>query len=365
MNEDASATSENGPLAGKLIVLGVTGSIAAYKAPELLRRLQKVGADVHVTLTKGGEQFVKAMTLRTLSGHPVVADMFAEPAEWEVMHVALAQRADAMLVAPASANAIAKLAHGTADEFLYTLALATRAPLLIAPAMNDRMYDHPATQANLEVLRARGAIVIEPEAGWLACRQEGRGRLADLDCLVAAVGQAVSGGDLKGLRVLITAGPTREPLDPVRFLSNRSSGKMGYALAVVAVRHGAKVSLVSGPSALADPAGCEVVQVETAQEMLEAVLARGVEQDIIIGAAAPADYTPAEAAKQKLKRTKTELTVTLEATTDIIAACGQRKRVGTIGRGLRRGDARPARQRSPEARREARRYDCGERRFRR
>ncbi len=201
-------------------------------------------------------------------------------------------------------------------------------PLLIAPAMNDRMYDHPATQANLDLLRARGAIVLEPEAGWLACRQEGRGRLTDLDCLVAAVAQAVSGGELKGLRVLVTAGPTREPLDPVRFLSNRSSGKMGYALAAVAARRGAQVTLISGPTSLTPPTNCEVVRVQTAQEMLEAVLARGAEQDVIIGAAAPADYSPAEAAKQKLKRTKDELTVTLKATTDIIAECGRCKRQG-------------------------------------
>lgn len=326
MKKSDSTDSEHGPLVGKVIVLGVTGSIAAYKAADLVRRLTTLGAEVHVTLTRGGEQFVTAVTLRTLSGNPVVTDMFADPANWDVMHVALAQRAEAVVVAPASANAIAKLAGGLADEFLYTLVLATRASLLVAPAMNDRMYEHPATQANLARLRERGATIIEPETGWLACRSEGRGRLAETECIVEAVQRALSGGDLAGVRVLITAGPTREPLDPVRFISNRSSGKMGYALAAAAVRRGAKVTVVSGPTALAAPAGCEMVAVETAAEMLEAVLARLPESDVIVGSAAVADYTPAARASEKGKRAAGPVRVELTPTTDIVAECGRRKR---------------------------------------
>ncbi len=210
------------PLAGRTIVLGVTGSIAAYKAAEIVRRLTELGADVHVTATRGGLQFVTAVTLRTLSANPVITDMFEDPSEWDVQHISLASRADAVLIAPASANAIAKLAHGIADEFLYTLALATRGPLLIAPAMNTRMYEHPATQANLELLRSRGAHIIDPEAGWLACREVGRGRLADPECLVAAVVELLAKGDLAGLRVLVTAGPTRERQDGL--LARRGRG---------------------------------------------------------------------------------------------------------------------------------------------
>jgi len=313
------------PLAGRTIVLGVTGSIAAYKAAEIVRRLTELGADVHVTATRGGLQFVTAVTLRTLSANPVITDMFEDPTEWDVKHLSLAQRADAVLVAPASANAIAKLAHGIADEFLYALALAARGPLLLAPAMNTRMYEHPATQANLDLLRARGVHVIDPEAGWLACREVGRGRLADPEALAAAVVELLAKGDLTGLRLLVTAGPTREPLDPVRFLSNRSSGKMGHALAAAAARRGAEVTLVSGPTALPDPLGCQVVRVETAQEMLRAVLAHFPASDVVIGAAAPADHTSAAPAKTKLRRAQTALTVELQPTTDIIAECGRHK----------------------------------------
>jgi phosphopantothenoylcysteine decarboxylase/phosphopantothenate--cysteine ligase len=313
------------PLAGRTVVLGVTGSIAAYKAPEIIRRLTELGADVHVTVTRAGLQFVTAVTLRTLSANPVTTDMFEDPAEWDVRHVSLAQRADAVLIAPASANAIAKLAHGLADEFLYALALAARGPLLVAPAMNTRMYEHPATQANLETLRARGAHLIDPEAGWLACREVGRGRLADPECLAAAVVDLLANEDLKGVRLLVTAGPTREPLDPVRFLSNRSSGKMGYALAAAAASRGAEVTLISGPAALPDPPGCRVVRVETAGEMLDAVLTRSPTSDVVIGAAAPVDYA-ATPATTKLKRTGAALTVELQPTTDIIAECGRRKR---------------------------------------
>lgn len=322
-------------LAGRTVVLGVTGSIAAYKAADIVRRLTDLGAEVHATITRGGLQFVTPVTLRTLTGNPVTTDMFAEPEEWSVRHVSLAQRASAVVVAPASANAVAKLALGLADEFIYTVALASRAPLLVAPAMNDQMYCHPATQENLERLRARGAVIIEPEEGWLACGTIGRGRLADPDEIVGAVVAAIEESalrgprdDFRGRRVLVTAGPTREPVDPVRFLSNRSSGKMGYALAAAAARRGAQVTVISGPVTLPPPPGCDLIRVETAAEMQEAVLARCAESDVVIGAAAVADYTPAAPADGKLKRGKSPVRLELQPTTDIIAECGRRKRTG-------------------------------------
>jgi phosphopantothenoylcysteine decarboxylase/phosphopantothenate--cysteine ligase len=256
--------------------------------------------------------------------------MFEEPQEWEIKHVSLAQRASAVVVAPASANAIAKLALGIADEFVYTVALASKAPLIIAPAMNTSMYEHPATQENLQTLRARGAIIVEPEVGELASGGVGRGRLAKPEAIVAAVVEAVTKGDLQGLRLLVTAGPTREPLDPVRFISNRSSGKMGYALAAAAARRGAQVTLVSGPTALAEPEGCVVIRVNTAEEMREAVAGRFEECDVLIAAAAVADYTPAQMNAGKLKRSKGAITVQLTPTADILAECGDRKRPGQI-----------------------------------
>jgi phosphopantothenoylcysteine decarboxylase/phosphopantothenate--cysteine ligase len=324
-------------LLGRTVVLGVTGSIAAYKAADIVRRLTELGAEVHATITRGGLQFVTPVTLRTLSGNPVTTDMFAEPEEWSVKHVSLAQRASAVLVAPASANAVAKLALGLADEFVYTLALASRAPLLVAPAMNDQMYGHPAMQENVARLRARGAVIIEPEEGWLACGTIGRGRLASPDQIVAAVVAAIEGNagqgtrdDFRGRRVLVTAGPTREPIDPVRFVSNRSSGKMGYALAAAAARRGAQVTVVSGPVALPPPPGCDLVRVETAAEMQEAVRTRWAGSEVVIGAAAVADYTPAAPADAKMKRARSAVTVKLKPTEDIIAECGRAKRPGQM-----------------------------------
>jgi len=318
------------PLAGRTVLLGITGSIAAYKGVEVGRRLMALGAGVHATLTRGGAQFITPLTLRTLTRNPVTVDMFEEPQEWEIKHVSLAQRASAVVVAPASANAIAKLALGIADEFVYTVALASKAPLIIAPAMNTSMYEHPATQENLQTLRARGAIIVEPEVGELASGGVGRGRLAKPEAIVAAVVEAVTKGDLQGLRLLVTAGPTREPLDPVRFMSNRSSGKMGYALAAAAARRGAQVTLVSGPTALAEPEGCVVIRVNTAEEMREAVAGRFEECDVLIAAAAVADYTPAQMNASKLKRSKGAITVQLTRTADILAECGDRKRPGQV-----------------------------------
>ena len=324
-------------LAGSTIVLGVTGSIAAYKAADIVRRLTDLGAEVHVALTRGGAQVITPATLRTLSGNPVISEMFEDPGEWSVRHVSLAERAAVVLVAPASANAIAKLAHGIADEFIYTTALASRAPLLIAPAMNDRMYTHPAVRENLARLRARGAVIIEPACGWLACGRIGQGRLADTADIVTAMLEATAQrpascatADLLGRRLLVTAGPTREAVDCVRYLSNRSSGKMGYALAAAAARRGAQVTLVSGPVAQPAPPGCGVVSVESAAEMQEAVLSRWPEHDVVIGAAAVADYTPVAPAAGKLKRKHERLTLELRATADIIAECGRRKRPGQL-----------------------------------
>ncbi len=315
-------------LSGKTIVVGITGSIAAYKGVEVARRLMDLGADVHATLTRAGEKFITPLTLRTLTGNQVTCDMFDEPQEWEVRHVSLAERAAAVLVAPATADAIAKLALGIADEFIYTVALATRAPLLVAPAMSDKMYRHPMVQENLARLRARGAHVIEPEVGRLASGAIGVGRLAEPEAIAAAVAGLICGGDLEGTKLLVTAGPTREPLDPVRFISNRSSGRMGYALAEAASRRGGSVAVVSGPTSVAPPAGCEMVSVETTADMYEAVVSRFAECDVLIAAAAPADYAPASASAQKLKKTADPLSVRLDPTPDIVAECGRRKQPG-------------------------------------
>jgi phosphopantothenoylcysteine decarboxylase/phosphopantothenate--cysteine ligase len=313
-------------LSGKTIVLGITGSIAAYKGAEVARRLMDLGADVHATLTRAGAEFITPLTLRTLTGNPVTVDMFEDPTEWQVKHVSLAERAAAVVVAPASADAIAKLALGLADEFIYALALAARAPLVVAPAMNDKMFAHPATQEHLGRLRARGALVVEPEMGRLASGAVGQGRLADPAAIAAAVADAVAPGDLEGVRVLVTAGPTREPLDPVRFLSNRSSGRMGYALAMAAAQRGAAVTVVSGPTAIPQPAGCEVAPVETARDMHRETVKRFPECDVLIAAAAVADYTPAAPLDGKLKSGEKSLTVELTPTKDILAECGKRRK---------------------------------------
>lgn len=314
------------PLRGKTVVLAITGSIAAYKGAELARRLMELGADVHATLTRAGAEFITPLTLRTLTGNPVTVDMFTGPTQWQVEHVALAARAAAVVVAPATADAIAKLALGLGDEFIYAVALATRAPLLIAPAMESNMYAHPATQANLSVLRARGTRVIDPEEGRLASGEVGRGRLASAETIAAAVVEALSAADLESLRVLVTAGPTREPLDPVRYISNRSSGKMGYALAASAARRGAEVTLVSGPTLLADPQGCQVVRVETSAQMREEVARRFAQCDVLIAAAAVADYAPAQVAEAKVKKTGVPLRIELRPTPDILAECGRARK---------------------------------------
>lgn len=313
----------------KCVVLGVTGGIAAYKACEILRLLQKQGMDVFVVMTKNATRFVAPLTFETLSGHPVAVDTFERPATWEVEHIALAKRADLFLIAPATANIIAKLACGIADDMLSTTVLATRAPVMIAPAMNTGMWENPATQDNLRTLMARGVRVVAPASGHLACGDSGAGKLEDVEVIVRQAVQVLQGSqrrDMEGLRVMVTAGPTREPLDPVRYISNRSSGKMGYAIARAAARRGAQVTLLSGPVSLPKPEGVEVVPILTTQELLERAGERVDAQDVLIQAAAPADYRAKEIAPQKIKKQGgAGMTLELVENPDVAAALGQRK----------------------------------------
>jgi len=316
------------PLAGRNILLGVTGSIAAYKAADIASQLGHLGANVHVVLTRHAEQFIGAPTFRALTRNPVLTDVFDEPYERQIAHIQLAQTTDLLLIAPATANILAKMAHGLADDLLTTVLLATTAPVVVAPAMNSVMLQHPATQQNQQTLRARGVIFVEPGFGILACRTQGYGRLADVAEIVQAVVERLTRTrDLEGRRVLVTAGATREPLDPVRFLSNRSSGKMGYAIAEAAAARGAKVTLVSGPASIAPPGGVEVVRVETTEEMLVAAQARFADCDLFIAAAAPADYAPETVAAQKIKKETAGkgLTIRLRETPDIAATLGAAK----------------------------------------
>ena len=315
-------------LSGKQIVLGVTGSIAAYKAVLLLRELTARGAEVTVVTSANAEHFVGALTFRTLSGRPVLSSLFDPQSEEAVEHVALAERADAFVVAPATANLLAKAAHGIADDFLTTLLLATRCPVLMAPAMDGGMWDHAAVQANVETLRERGVTVLEPEAGALASGLSGRGRLPEVPTLVEAVERALTPQrDLTGERVLVTSGPTREPIDPVRYLSNRSSGKMGHAVASAALRRGAEVVLISGPTTLQPPPGAVYVPVQTAEEMREASLQHLASASVVIKAAAVADYRVERPSATKIKSGGKDegLTLSLVANPDILKELAQRK----------------------------------------
>ena len=306
------------------IALGVSGGIAAYKAAEIVRLLQERNLRVQVVMTAAAQEFVRPLTFAALSGEKVITDMFGAEAgqpnvEAAIEHIAVAESIDALLVAPATADVLAKFAHGLANDFLSTLFLATKAPVVVAPSMNVNMWENPATRANIEILRQRGVQVVEPESGYLACGMVGAGRLAANEIIVDTVMQALaSGHDFAGETVLITAGPTREKIDPVRYISNRSSGKMGYALAEAARRRGARVILVSGPTALEPPAGVEVLQVESAAEMLHTVIARRAEASVIIKAAAVADYRPKQELPQKMKR-HAEFALELEPTRDIAA----------------------------------------------
>jgi phosphopantothenoylcysteine decarboxylase/phosphopantothenate--cysteine ligase len=311
--------------------LGVCGGIAAYKSAELARRLQDRGFRVQVAMTAHAREFITPLTFAALTGEKVVTDLFAtasgdETLQSAIEHIEVARRADLLLVAPATADMLAKLAHGLADDFLSTMHLAFTGPILVAPAMNVNMWTHPATQQNMATLRARGVHVIEPDAGGLACGMTGPGRLAEPDAIVAAAAALLGGkSDLAGRTVLITAGPTREPIDPVRYISNRSSGRMGYALAEEARSRGARVLLVSGPTALPAPAGVDQICVETAAEMYQAATARIEQADVMILAAAVADYRPSAAAARKLKKSEASATLGLEPTQDILAECGRRK----------------------------------------
>ena len=312
------------------IAHGVSGGIAAYKAADLVRQLKDRGVRVQVIMTAAAQEFVRPLTFAALSGEKVITDLFSAGAqqpniESAVEHIAVAQSIDALVVAPATADVLAKFAQGIANDFLSTLYLATTAPVVVAPAMNVNMWEHAATRANVETLKQRGVRVVEPDAGYLACGMTGPGRLATNETIVAAVMQALGAGqDLAGETVLITAGPTREPIDPVRYIGNRSSGRMGYALAEAALRRGARVLLVSGPTGLQAPGAAEVVAVETAEEMRQAVLSRMSDATIIIKAAAVADYKPKQRSAQKIKR-KGVLSLELEPTSDILAEVASRR----------------------------------------
>jgi phosphopantothenoylcysteine decarboxylase/phosphopantothenate--cysteine ligase len=313
------------------ITLGVTGGVAAYKAAELVRRLQQDGFSVQVVMTRGAREFVTPLTFAALSGQKVITDLFAEYGgeanlESAIEHIAVAQRTDLLLVAPATADILAKFARGIADDFLTTLYLASTAPVIVAPAMNVNMWNHAATQENVEMLRARGVKIVDPDEGYLACGMTGAGRLAGQAAIVGAVHEALHAvRDLAGEKVLVTAGPTRENLDPVRYLSNRSSGKMGYAVAEAAARRGAHVILVSGPTSLDAPAGVERIDVQSADEMHRAVLEKVADCSIAIFAAAVADYRPTESNGHKIKRNKESTTISLEPTPDILASVARNK----------------------------------------
>jgi phosphopantothenoylcysteine decarboxylase / phosphopantothenate---cysteine ligase len=306
-------------LDGRGLVLGVTGSIAAYKAVLLLRELTSLGAAVTVCLSEHARHFIGPLTFRTLSGRPVLGDLFDPQSPDAVEHVALAERAAAIIVAPATANLLAKAAHGIADDFLTTLLLAARCPVLLAPAMDGGMWDHAAVVANVTMLRGRGVVVMEPDAGALASGLSGRGRLPETDAIVEALYTILAPAqDLAGEKLIITAGPTREPIDPVRYISNRSSGKMGYRLAVAAIRRGAHVTLVSGPTALTPPAAATFLPVQTAEEMREAVLQHLPGATIVVKAAAVADYRVRRPSETKIKG-KRDLTLELTPNPDILA----------------------------------------------
>lgn len=317
---------------GKNVVLGITGGIAAYRAAQIAREMTKRGAHVYCILTRNATNFITQQTMETLTGNPAVVDMFARPDKWEVEHIALAKRADVFLVAPASANFIGKVASGVADDMLTTTVMATRAPLLIAPAMNSNMYENPVTQRNMQTLKTLlRAQFIEPKVGLLACNDVGKGHIADDETILEAVERALTPGDLTGKKVLVTAGPTREALDPVRFLTNRSSGRMGYALAEAAARRGAEVTLVSGPVALECPTGVRREFVESTQDLYCAMERLCTEQDVIIQAAAPADYRPAHIAGQKIKKADGEaMELKLVENPDVAAMVGSKKRPGQV-----------------------------------
>ncbi|MFZ3131862.1 MAG: bifunctional phosphopantothenoylcysteine decarboxylase/phosphopantothenate--cysteine ligase CoaBC [Desulfosporosinus sp.] len=313
-------------LTERKILVGITGGIAAYKAAEVVRRLHKLHAQVHVAMTKSATEFITPLTLRSLSSNPVYLDLFDEPKLWNVEHIALAEHVDAVIVAPATANILAKMATGLADDFLSTVLLAARAPIFVAPAMNHAMYHHPATQVNLALLKERGVHVIGPDTGFQACGTDGDGRMSEPAEIVESLTRFFAGlAWLKGKKALVTAGGTQEPLDPVRYLGNRSSGRMGYAIAQALQEAGAETILVSAPTDLQTPHGVSRISVQTALEMYDAVLGLFPEMDVVIKAAAVADYRPSVEAEQKIKKTGTSCTLELVPNPDILAELGRKK----------------------------------------
>ena len=312
-------------LKGKKILLGISGGIAAYKTPELARLLMKQGADVKVVVTKNALQFVTAFTLETLTHHKVYVDMFEGPAEYHTEHISLAQWADCLLVAPATANVMAKMANGIADDALSTTNLACKCPVMVVPAMNENMWDHPATQHNVQVLTSRGVEVLMPAEGELACGVTGKGRMPEPDVIVMKLVEMLTPKTLKGKKVLLTAGPTYERIDPVRFIGNFSTGKMGCALAEVCMRRGAEVTLVAGPMQQVTSVAIRRIDVMSAAEMFEATIREFPQQDVAILSAAVADFTPEHMADVKIKREKADLTFTLKPTHDIAATLGTMK----------------------------------------
>lgn len=316
-------------LQGKTVVLGVTGGIAAYKMPNLASALVKLGCNVQVLMTQNATQFITAVTFETLTGNKALVDTFDRNFSFQVEHIAVADQADLVMIAPATANVIAKLAHGLADDMLTTTVLACNCPKIVVPAMNTKMYENPVTQDNLNALRRYGWEVVEPASGYLACGAVGKGKLPEPEVLLQVILHDLAHEkDMVGKKVLVTAGPTQEALDPVRYLTNHSSGKMGYAIAQAAARRGAQVTLVSGPVALKRLPYVETVDVVSAQEMFEAVAVRAAEQDILIKAAAVADYRPMMVAEDKMKKSDDALSIPLERTQDILGWLGQHRRPG-------------------------------------
>lgn len=318
-------------LTNKNVVLGVTGGIAVYKAADVVSRLRKLGINVHVIMTKSAQEFVQPLTFQSLSQNYVVTDMFDEPRTWDVEHISLAQKADLFLIAPATANVIGKIAHGIADDMLTTTVMATKAPVLVAPAMNTNMYENPIVQDNIRKLEAGGYTFIEPAAGRLACGDYGKGKLADPEVIVEEVLKILNiPNDLNGMKLVVTAGPTRESIDPVRYITNHSSGKMGYAIAERAAQRGAEVILISGPTNLLTPAGVKRMDINTTHEMYDAVMGQLNWADVFIKSAAVADYRPKAVAENKIKKGEGNWVVELTRNPDILKELGQRKQAEQI-----------------------------------
>lgn len=316
-------------LKGKTVLLAVTGSIAAYKIAYLASSLKKLDADVHVLMTENATNFINPITFETLTGNKCLVDTFDRNFEFSVEHVSLAKKADVVMIAPASANVIGKIAHGIADDMLTTTVMACRCRKIVAPAMNTNMYENPIVQDNLKILKKYGYEVIAPAEGYLACGDTGAGKMPEPQLLLEYIlRETACEKDMKGLKVLVTAGPTQEPIDPVRFITNHSTGKMGYAIAAVCMRRGAEVTLVSGPTAVQKPEFVNIIPVTTAREMFEEVTSRADEQDIIIKAAAVADYRPKNVSSEKVKKTDGELSMEMERTDDILAYLGSHRRPG-------------------------------------